>query len=119
MAEQRTADYLHIRPTGSFANIEIPAGAHPVQDLLGNGPVYHLVAFSWLNPDELTGDFVAEIKLGYRVEHGQTTPIKGGSLSGNLFEALGDARLSHETQFTGNYSGPAALRFEHLTIAGT
>ncbi|HEU5198918.1 MAG TPA: metallopeptidase TldD-related protein [Ktedonobacterales bacterium] len=117
-AEQRYADYLHIRPTGSFANIEIPAGAHPVQDLLGNGPVYHLVAFSWLNPDELTGDFVAEIKLGYRVEHGQTTPIKGGSLSGNLFEALGNVRLSRETQFTGNYSGPAALHFERLTIAG-
>ncbi len=117
-AEQRYADYLHIRPTGGFANIEIPAGAHPVQDLLGNGPVYHLVAFSWLNPDELTGDFVAEIKLGYRVEHGQTMPIKGGSLSGNLFEALSNARLSRETQFTGNYSGPAALRFERLTIAG-
>ena len=117
-AEQRYADYLHIRPTGGFANIEIPAGAHPVQDLLDNGPVYHLVDFSWLNPDELTGDFVAEIKLGYRLEHGQTTPIKGGSLSGNLFEALGNMRLSRETQFTGNYSGPQALRFERLNIAG-
>ena len=117
-AEQRYADYLHIRPTGSFATIEIPPSAHPVQDLLDSGPVYHLVAFSWLNPDELTGDFVAEIKLGYRVEHGQATPIKGGSLSGNLFEALGNVRLSRETQFTGNYNGPQALRFEHLTIAG-
>ena len=118
-AEQRYADYLHIRPTGGFANIEIPPGAHPVQDLLGNGTVYHLVAFSWLNPDELTGDFVAEIKLGYRLEQGQITPIKGGSLSGNLFAALGNVHLSRETQFTGNYSGPEALRFEHLTIAGT
>jgi len=92
---------------------------HPVQDLLeDNKPVYHLVAFSWLNPDELTGDFVAEIKLGYRLEGRQAVPIKGGSLSGNLFEALAQVRVSRETQFTGSYIGPLALRFEHLSIAG-
>jgi predicted Zn-dependent protease len=118
-AEQRYADYLNIRPTGSFANIEIPPGIHTVQDLLeDNEPVYHLVAFSWLTPDALTGDFVAEIKLGYRLEHGQAIPIKGGSLRGNLLEALAQVRLSRETQFTGSYTGPQALRFERLTIAG-
>lgn len=118
-AEQRYADYLNIRPTGSFANIEIPPGSHPVQDLLEDGEtVYHLVAFSWLNPDELTGDFVAEIKLGYRLERGQATPIKGGSLSGNLFEALTQTRFSQETQFTGTYIGPQALRFERLRVSG-
>ena len=118
-AEQRYADYLGIRPTGGFANIEIPAGAHTLQELLhSDGPVYQLVAFSWLNPDDLTGDFVAEIKLGYRLEQEQRTPIKGGSLGGNLFEALGNTRLSRETQFTGGYTGPEALRFERLTISG-
>jgi predicted Zn-dependent protease len=118
-AEQRYADYLNIRPTGSFANIEIPPGSHAVQDLLEeSGPLYHLVAFSWLNPDALTGDFVAEIKLGYRLEHGQVTPIKGGALSGNLFDALAAAHFSRETQFTGSYLGPQALRFAHLTISG-
>ncbi len=118
-AEQRYADYLNIRPTGSFANIEIPPGIHPLQTLLEEGePVYHLVAFSWMNPDELTGDFVAEIKLGHRLESGQVTPIKGGSLSGNVFDALAQIRFSQETFFTGNYSGPQALRFERLTIAG-
>lgn len=118
-AEQRYADYLNMRPTGSFANIEILPGAHAIQDMLDKRqPVYHLVAFSWLNPDELTGDFVAEIKLGYRLEHGQITPIKGGSLSGNLFDALAQVRLSRETQFTGGYIGPQAMRFERLTIAG-
>ncbi len=118
-AEQRYADYMNILPTGSFANIEIPPGIHAAQDLLeDNKPLYHLVAFSWLNPDELTGDFVAEIKLGYRLEHGQAAPVKGGSLSGNLLEALTQARLSRETQFTGGYLGPLALRFERLTISG-
>lgn len=119
-AEQRYADYLHIPPTGSFANLEIASGNYSLRDLLHtDGPVYHLVAFSWLNPDDLTGDFVAEIKLGYRIERGQITPIKGGSLSGNLFEALAEARFSRETQFTGNYLGPEALRLESLTISGS
>ncbi len=118
-AEQRYADYLHIPATGSFANLEISPGSHALHDLLrSNGPVYHLVAFAWLNPDDLTGDFVAEIKLGYRIERGQITPIKGGSLSGNLFEALAEARFSRETQFTGSYLGPEALRLEYLTISG-
>ncbi len=118
-AEQRYADYLNIPPTGSFANIEILPGRHPIQELLaGEQPVYHLVDFSWMNPDELTGDFVAEIKLGYRLEQGQATPIKGGSLSGNLLAALAHIRLSQETQATGSYSGPQALRFERLSIAG-
>jgi predicted Zn-dependent protease len=90
-----------------------------MQDLLDDtGPIYQLVAFSWLNPDELTGDFVAEIKLGYRMEHGQSTPIKGGSLSGNLFDALAAAHFSREMQCTGSYLGPAALRFECLSISG-
>jgi predicted Zn-dependent protease len=118
-AEQRYADYLNIRPTGSFATIEIPPGTHPLQELLEDSePIYHLVAFSWMNPDELTGDFVAEIKLGYRLERGQVTPIKGGSLSGNVFDALTQVRFSQETQCTGSYSGPQALRFERLTVAG-
>jgi predicted Zn-dependent protease len=118
-AGQRYADYLNISPTGSFANIEIPPGTHPMQDLLdGTGPIYQLVAFSWLNPDELTGDFVAEIKLGYRLGHGHITPIKGGSLSGNLFGALAAARFSQEMQFTGGYLGPAATRFEWSSISG-
>jgi predicted Zn-dependent protease len=64
-AEQRYADYLRIAPTGSFANLEIAPGHHAHHDLLHHdGPLYHLVAFSWLNPDDLTADFVAEIKMG-------------------------------------------------------
>ncbi len=118
-AGQRYADYLNIRPTGGFANIEIPPGTHPMEELLEDTrPIYQLVAFSWLNPDELTGDFVAEIKLGYLLEHGQATPIKGGSLSGNLFDALAAAHFSQEMQFTGGYLGPAAARFEWFSISG-
>jgi hypothetical protein len=39
-------------------------------------------------------------------------------VSGNVFAALGTARYSKETVFLGDYLGPAAVRFEGLTVAG-
>jgi predicted Zn-dependent protease len=83
-----------------------------------DGPVYEIVAFSSFNPDPVTGDFVSEVKLGYRHDARGVTPIKGGSLSGNLFDALADVRFSRETYTDGTYHGPAALRCAQLTLAG-
>jgi predicted Zn-dependent protease len=117
-ASQRYADYLGIPATGSFANIEVSGGARSSAELLGAGPLYHIVGFSWLNPDPITGDFVAEIKLGYHLANGQSTPVKGGSLSGNLFDALAAASYSCDLQFAGSYLGPWAIRCETLRIAG-
>ncbi|HLZ21682.1 MAG TPA: metallopeptidase TldD-related protein [Ktedonobacterales bacterium] len=119
-ADARYAAYLGIEPTGQFANITIPAGAWSL-DMLRSAaasPIYEIVAFSFMNPDPATGDFVAEIKLGYRHDEYGTTPIKGGALAGNIFAALADVRFSTQTYSDGRYFGPAAMRFGNLTIAG-
>lgn len=119
-ADARYAAYLGVEPTGSFANLTIPPGSWSLDDLRStdSGPVYEIVAFSWFNPDDISGDFACEIKLGYRHDVHGTTPIKGGSLAGNVFTALADARLSQETYSDGNYFGPAGIRFGSLSIAG-
>lgn len=117
-ANQRYAQYLGIPVTGDFGNIIMAAGTQPYDALRSEDPTHEIVAFSWMNPDSQTGDFVAEIKLGYIYSHGNKTPIKGGSLSGNVFSAFGNFSASSETQFTGSFSGPLALRFEDLTISG-
>lgn len=119
-ADARYAAYLGIEPTGRFANITIPPGAWSLDALrsAAGGTVYEIVSFSFMNPDPATGDFVAEIKLGYRHDEHGTTPIKGGALAGNAFSALGDARFSTQTYSDGRYFGPAAMRFANLTIAG-
>lgn len=119
-ADARYAAYLGIEPTGQFANITIPPGTWSLDALrsAADGPVYEIVSFSFMNPDSATGDFVAEIKLGYRHDERGTTPIKGGSLAGNVFTALGDVRFSAQTYSDGCYFGPAAMRFGKLTIAG-
>jgi PmbA protein len=119
-ADARYAIYLGVTPTGSFANLTVTPGSWSLDDLRSteSGPIYEIVAFSWFNPDEISGDFACEIKLGYRHDAHGTTPIKGGSLSGNVFTALADARLSRETYSDGYYLGPAAIRFASLSIAG-
>ena len=119
-ADARYAAYLGITPTGSFANLTVPTGAWSLDALRAaeSGPVYEIVAFSWFNPDVISGDFACEIKLGYRHDANGTTPIKGGSLTGNVFTALADARLSSEAFSDGAYFGPAGIRFAALTVAG-
>lgn len=115
-ASQRYADYLGVPATGAFGDIEVAPGKTPLADLLAE-PHVEIVAFSWFNPDEVTGDFACEIRLGYRVEGGVRTPFRGGMLVGNYLDALADARWSAETGFFGDYQGPAAVRFGSLTVA--
>lgn len=119
VTNQRYADYLGVTATGDAGNLVIAPGSTPQAELL-QGPVYHIVKFSAMMPNPYTGDLAVEIKLGYFIdEQGHRTPIKGGSVSGNLFEILRHAKYAQEEVFAGSYQGPAAVRFErHLTISG-
>jgi len=45
--------------------------------------------------------------------------LKGGSVTGNLFEALAAARFSAEKGEDAGYAGPRAIRFEGLQVTGT
>jgi predicted Zn-dependent protease len=119
IASQRYADYLGVEATGDAGNLVLKPGSTPLADLL-RGPVYYIVAFSAMMPNPFTGDFAVEIKLGYYIdEHGNRTPVKGGSVSGNLFDMLTRSVYAREEVFTGSYQGPVAVRVENsLTIAG-
>ncbi len=118
-ATQQYADYLGVQATGAWANLELPAGTRSFADLTaGDGPVLHVRAFSWLTPDLTRGAFSSEIRVGYLYRGGKRTPVKGGTVSGNLFEALGAARFASERVTRGSYYGPKAVRLEGLTVAG-
>jgi predicted Zn-dependent protease len=119
-ADARYAAYVGVPATGAFGNIRIGLGSRTLAQLrlMGSRPLYEIVAFSFLNPDPASGNFVAEIKLGYRHDERGSAPIKGGSISGNLFVGLGDAYFSSELFSDGAYDGPAAIRFGELTIGG-
>jgi PmbA protein len=118
-ATQRYAQYLGLPPTGRPGMAQVAPGATAEAQLLdGDGPVCQVVAFSAPNVDALTGDFGMEIRLGY--EHGADgpRPITGGSVTGNLFEALADVTLAAETRVHTAYAGPVAMRFGRLQVAG-
>jgi len=119
LATQRYADYLGVPATGGRGNLVLGTGETPEAELL-KGPLYYVTAFSAMMPNPFTGDFAAEIKLGFYIdEHGSSTPVKGGSLTGNLFEALADCRYAQERVFTGKYQGPTMVRFNSaVSLAG-
>ncbi|HUS15537.1 MAG TPA: metallopeptidase TldD-related protein [Chloroflexia bacterium] len=120
-ATQRYADYMQLEATGEPANMVLAEGTRSADDLLtppDDRPLIYVVTFSWLNPDEITGDFVGEIRLGYQITRDGWQPIKGGTVSGNVFTALTQAHFSRETAFEGNYEGPRLSRFHGLTVAG-
>ncbi len=115
----RYAEYLQLPATGAFGNMEIGGGSQSYDALLSEpGPLYHIVSFSAMSPDPITGDFVGEIRLGYELRSGQRRPVRGGSISGNLLSALAAARWSSETAFLGSYHGPRAAYFPQITVAG-
>jgi predicted Zn-dependent protease len=119
-ATQRYADYLGIAATGRLSNFAVGPGPRGAADLLspaGDTPLLHVVTFSWLNPDSITGAFVGEIRLGYEVSREGVQPVKGGAVSGNVFRALTQAHFSSETAFAGSYLGPAWGRFHGLTVS--
>ncbi len=122
ICDQKYADYLNIRPTGPTGNVILQEGKAGWQELIhrnGNALLYHIPSFSSLMPDPVTGDFKGEIRTGYEYSSKGIRPIRGGAISGNIFDALLNARLSSEKVFRGDYYGPAALRFENLIVSGT
>jgi predicted Zn-dependent protease len=117
VASQRYADYLQLPPTGAFGGVEIPPGKWESDSLLSE-PYVEISLFSWFNPDNITGDFATEIRLGYLVENGVRKPFKGGQLIGNFIDALANVLWSRKTGTFGHYSGPQTARFGNLKIAG-
>jgi PmbA protein len=118
-ATQRYAQYLGLPASGRPGTAQVMPGTTPMADLLdGDGPTYHVLAFSAPNVDALTGDFGMEIRIGYERGPDGVRPLTGGSVTGNLFEALADVRLSSETRVNASYAGPVAIRFGSLQVAG-
>jgi len=118
-ATQRYGQYLRLPVSGRPGMAQVSAGSATEQQLLDvDGPIVQVVAFSAPNVDSRTGDFGMEIRLGYEHAAGATTPLTGGSVTGNLFEALADVTLSSETRQHASYAGPVAMRFGSVQVAG-
>lgn len=117
VASKRFADYLHIPPSGPLGVIELCQGSTSMTAIYKE-PCVEIVFFSSFVPNALSGDFAAEIRLGYLHKDGKKIPFKGGMVSGNVFEAFAHAFFSKEETTVAGYKGPKAVRFEKLTLSG-
>lgn len=79
---------------------------------------YYIDKFSWLNPDEVSGNFGAEIRNGYYIKNGEfLNPIKLGNVSGNVLEMLKNCEyISKEREFTENTLFPY-MAFKNLNVS--
>lgn len=118
-ATVRYAQYLGVPVTGRPGVAEIGPGSTALADLLvDDEPILEVIDFSAPNVEPLSGDFGMEIRIGYLTGKDGKHAISGGSVTGNLFEALANARFSAESQGFAQYAGPASIRFESLQVAG-
>jgi predicted Zn-dependent protease len=119
-ATKQYADYLDIKPTGTFANFEILPGSVPWNDMLRSGErVILILQFSTFDPQPVSGDYLGEIRVGYEYRaDGSVVPLRGGSVSGNVATGLEHCLFSKETATFANYFGPRGVRFESAQVAG-
>jgi predicted Zn-dependent protease len=118
-ASLRYAQYLGLPATGRPGVAELGVGTTARADLVaGEEPILEVLDFSAPNVEPVTGDFGMEIRIGYEVSNQGRRAVSGGSVTGNLFEAMANARFSAEAQAFAQYAGPAAISFESLQVAG-
>lgn len=113
-ASNQYAQYLNINPTGPMGPLEIEGGS--LLEELKNGIEIH--TFSSFVPDMLSGNFSAEVRLGYIVKDGKKTPFKGGLFTGNIFKLLENCELSKELIEETGYKGPKSIKFYEGELVG-
>ena len=119
IASKRFADYLGVEPTGPIGVFEMKHGSKSKAELYKPKELmYEIVSFSSFVPNWVSGDFAAEVRLGYMIKNNKKVPFKGGMFVGNMFDMMKDMWLSKETVKLPGYHGPAVIRFEKGIVSG-
>jgi len=116
-ADRKYATYLDMPCTGSPGNTEVKCGTRSLRDLETEG-TYVLSRFSTFSPNPLTGAFSGEIRNGYVVKDGKRIPVKGGSVTGMMKEAMSRVFFSSEEVIRRDYKGPEYIKVLQVDMAG-
>lgn len=113
------------QPSNQISNFYVKPGKKLFEKLIQEIDHGILVEkFSWLAPDEVTGNFSSEISAGYYIDKGQISqPIKGGLVTGNFFEMIKNiSGISNKSEIISGGTVLAGIcpyiRFENVSIAG-
>jgi predicted Zn-dependent protease len=120
--DRRHACWLDEPATGVTGNLVVASGERSEEELLtprDGRPLYWLKRFSQLSPHPYTGSFSGEVRHGYRVDaDGGRVPVKGGSVSGVVFDAFKRAWFSKERGVFGRTHAPRAVRLDGVQVTG-
>ncbi|MCI8645102.1 MAG: TldD/PmbA family protein, partial [Lachnospiraceae bacterium] len=81
-------------------------------------PYLEVVNFSDFQMDWFTGHFGGEIRLAFLYDGKTVTPVTGGSVNGNIFEAQKSLVFSKEMQVEKDFEGPKAVAMDGVSVAG-
>jgi PmbA protein len=113
----RYAQYMKKEPTGSLGVIQVGCGKNK-ETALCKGDRIEIVEFASFVPNTISGDFSAEVRLGYIYKGKKKIPFRGGMFTGNVFTLFEDVYFSQESMMLEGYFGPKAMKFMKGTIAG-
>ncbi|UYP48198.1 hypothetical protein NEF87_004483 [Candidatus Lokiarchaeum ossiferum] len=105
--------------TIEFNNLVVNPGDQSLKEIVANSKkALLLIKFPWIHPNSITGDFGASIDNAYMIENGKMTrPIRGGSVSGNIYEMLKNIdAISKETRTVMNSKVPY-IKFKNLHLS--
>ena len=123
----RFAYYLGISPTGNYSAVSCGNGALTMEELQSglrseDDRVLHVAVFSDFQMDPFSGVFGGEIRLAYLYEKKdgkmQRRILTGGSVSGNILQVQNSMVFSNERYQDDRYTGPYAVRFDNMNVAG-
>ena len=118
---QELSKTLGCAATGVPGNLCIatPPNSLPVSQLPIKFPTLLRVdEFSCLDVSPLSGHFSGEIRTGRLWRKGRLERIRGGAVSGNVFNLLSHTHCCGEETFYGDFLGPSAIVVENVSIAG-
>ena len=114
---RQMSEYLGEGDSSIVYNFVVSGGSEEAA-ALHSGDYLELVEFSDFQVDSVSGDLMGEIRLGYW-HHGDSVEIiTGGSVSGNMREAVRTMRFSSETEQYDTFVIPRETRLYGLTITG-
>ena len=113
----RFSRYLGIEPTGYYGSVKVNAGSMSVEDMKKK-PYLWVVNFSDFQMDDFTGHFGGEIRLAFLYDGEKVTTVTGGSINGSILDTQTNLILSKEIQREANFTGPYAICFEDVPVAG-
>ena len=109
--------YLGVEDSSIVHNFVVDGGARPEAEVR-QGDYLEVVEYSAFQVDPMGGDIAGEIRLGYLHQGGEIRIVSGGSVTGQMADAIPTMTFSSETEQYDNFVIPRVTRLKNLKITG-